>query len=94
MKNDIGVDIGTANTLIYMKSKGIVVNEPSVVALDKEYKSVLAVGTEAKEMIGKTPSAILSVCPIREGVIAEFDTAQSMLKSFVRKALPRWKNRL
>ena len=89
MKNDIGVDIGTANTLIYMKSKGIVVNEPSVVALDKEYKSVLAVGTEAKEMLGKTPSAILSVCPIREGVIAEFDTAQSMLKSFVRKAFSK-----
>lgn len=89
MKNDIGMDIGTANTLIYMKSKGIVVNEPSVVAIDKEYKSVLAVGSEAKEMIGKTPAAILSVCPIKEGVIAEFDTAQSMLKSFVKKAFSK-----
>lgn len=89
MKNDIGIDIGTANTLIYIKSQGIVLNEPSVVAIDKEFKNVLAVGNEAKEMIGKTPSAILSVCPIKEGVIAEFETAQSMIKSFVRKAFTK-----
>ncbi len=89
MKNDIGIDIGTANTLIYIKSQGIVLNEPSVVAVDKEFKNVLAVGNEAKEMIGKTPSAILSVCPIKEGVIAEFETAQSMIKSFIRRAFSK-----
>lgn len=89
MKNDIGIDIGSANTLIYIKSKGIVLNEPSVVAIDKEFKSVLAVGNEAKDMMGKTPAAILPVCPIKEGVIAEFETAQSMLKNFVRKAFSK-----
>ncbi|WP_312355081.1 rod shape-determining protein, partial [Aminipila sp.] len=72
-RNDMGIDLGTANTLIYMKEKGIVLNEPSVIAMDKLINTVMATGTEAKRMIGKTPATIEVVRPLREGVISDFD---------------------
>ena len=83
---EIGIDLGTANTLVYSKSKGIVFNEPSVVAIDLETKAVLAVGTEAKNMIGKTPGRIVAVRPLKDGVIADFDITTSMLKQIMKKA--------
>jgi rod shape-determining protein MreB len=83
---EIGIDLGTANTLVYSKSKGIVFNEPSVVAIDLETKAVLAVGTEAKNMIGKTPGKIVAVRPLKDGVIADFDITTSMLKQIMKKA--------
>ncbi|MBE7053252.1 MAG: rod shape-determining protein [Ruminococcaceae bacterium] len=86
MKKDIGIDLGTSNTIIYMKSKGIVLDEPSVVAIDKETGSVLAVGNAAKDMVGKTPDEILAVYPLKDGVVADFEAAYSMLKYFIKKA--------
>ncbi|MBM7619845.1 rod shape-determining protein MreB [Bacillus tianshenii] len=83
---EIGIDLGTANTLVYSKSKGIVFNEPSVVAIDLETKAVLAVGTEAKNMIGKTPGRIVAVRPLKDGVIADFDITTSMLKQIMKQA--------
>ena len=71
---EIGIDLGTANTLVYSKSKGIAVNEPSVVAIDLVTNKVLAVGMEAKEMIGKTPDKIVAIRPLKDGVIADYDT--------------------
>ncbi len=85
LSNDIGMDLGTANTLVYVKGKGIVLREPSVVAIDKNTKKVLAVGNEAKQMIGKTPTNISAVRPIRNGVIADFDITQQMIKYFIQK---------
>lgn len=82
---EIGIDLGTANILIYAKSKGIVLNEPAVVAIDIDTKEVIAVGTEAKEMIGKTPKNITPIRPLREGVIADFDVTTQMLKAFMKK---------
>ncbi|TDT61196.1 rod shape-determining protein [Fonticella tunisiensis] len=83
---DIGIDLGTANTLIYVKGKGIVLREPSVVAIKKENaKEVLAVGDEAKEMIGRTPGNIVAIRPLRDGVIADFDITQMMIKKFIEK---------
>lgn len=83
--NDIGIDLGTANTLIFVRGKGIVLTEPSIVAVDKSINKVLAVGKEAKEMIGKTPEHIQVIRPLKDGVIADFDTTQSMLKYFIQK---------
>ncbi|MCL2420885.1 MAG: rod shape-determining protein [Defluviitaleaceae bacterium] len=83
---DIGIDLGTANTLVYVRGKGIVLNEPSVVALDTRTKKVLAVGDEAKEMIGRTPSHIIALRPLRDGVIADFESTRAMLKYFIAKA--------
>lgn len=83
--NDIGIDLGTANTLVYVKGKGIVLREPSVVAIDKNRRKVLAVGTEAKLMLGRTPSNITAVRPLRNGVIADFEVTQEMIKYFIRK---------
>lgn len=83
--NDIGIDLGTANTLVYVKGKGIVLREPSVVAIDKNKRKVLAVGTEAKMMLGRTPSNIVAVRPLRNGVIADFELTQEMIKYFIRK---------
>ena len=83
--NDIGIDLGTANTLIFVKGKGIVLTEPSIVAIDKTTNKVLAVGKEAKEMIGKTPEHIQVIRPLKDGVIADFDTTQAMLKYFIQK---------
>lgn len=83
--NDIGIDLGTANTLVYVKGKGIVLREPSVVAIDKNRRKVLAVGAEAKLMLGRTPSNIVAVRPLRNGVIADFEVTQEMIKYFIRK---------
>ncbi|QCJ42130.1 MreB/Mrl family cell shape determining protein [Bacillus sp. S3] len=83
---DIGIDLGTANILVYSKSKGIALNEPSVVAIDTETKNVVAVGHEAKEMIGKTPEKIVVIRPLKDGVIADFDVTTDMLKHVMRKA--------
>lgn len=83
--NDIGIDLGTANTLIFVRGKGIVLTEPSIVAIDRATNKVLAVGREAKEMIGKTPEHIQVIRPLKDGVIADFDTTQSMLKYFIQR---------
>ena len=85
MKKDIGIDLGTSNTLIYMKTKGIVLDEPSVVAIDKETGVVLAVGNAAKDMVGKTPDEIIAVYPLKDGVVADFEATYSMLKYFIKK---------
>lgn len=86
---DMGIDLGTANTLVYVKGKGIVVREPSVVAIQNETKEVLAVGNEAKKMIGRTPGNIIAIRPMKDGVIADFDVTQSMLRHFIKKAYPK-----
>ena len=83
---DIGIDLGTANTLVFMKGKGIVMREPSVVAVDVRSDTVLAVGTKAKEMIGRTPGSIVAVRPLKDGVIADFDITATMLKHFLWQA--------
>ncbi|MGI8868808.1 MAG: rod shape-determining protein [Mycobacteriales bacterium] len=82
---DIAVDLGTANTLVYLKGRGIVLAEPSVVALNNSNGEVLAVGTAAKRMIGRTPASITAVRPLKDGVIADFDTTERMLRYFIRK---------
>lgn len=82
---EIGIDLGTANVLIYSKQKGVVLNEPSVVAIDVHTKNVVAVGTEAKEMVGKTPKNIVPIRPLQEGVIADYDVTAKMLKEFMKK---------
>jgi len=87
--NDMGMDLGTANSLIYVKGKGIVLREPSVVAIDRDAKRVLAVGTEAKQMLGRTPANIVAVRPLRNGVIADFEVTQEMIKYFIRKVHKR-----
>ena len=84
---DIGIDLGTANTLVYMKNKGIVMREPSVVAVDVRTDSVLAVGTQAKDMIGRTPGSIVAVRPLKDGVIADFDITATMLNRFIKKVI-------
>jgi len=81
----MGIDLGTANTLVYVSGKGIVLNEPSVVAIDQNEKVALAVGQEAKNMLGRTPENVIAVRPLRDGVIADFDTAELMLKSFIQR---------
>lgn len=82
---EIGIDLGTANILIYSKSKGVVLNEPSVVAIDVNTKNVVAVGAEAKEMVGKTPQNIVPIRPLKDGVIADYDVTAQMLKEFLKK---------
>ena len=84
--NDMAIDLGTANTLVYVRNKGLVLNEPSVVAVKAETKQVLAAGTAAKEMLGKTPENIIACRPLRDGVIADFDLAESMLRYFIMAA--------
>lgn len=84
---DIGIDLGTTNILIYVKGKGIVLNEPSVVSIDTNTKKVLAVGTEAKEMLGRTPGKVKALRPMKDGVIADFETTEEMLKCFMKKAI-------
>ncbi len=83
---DIGIDLGTANTLVYVRGKGIVINEPSWVAIDKYRREVLAIGAEAKEMVGKTPANIVAIRPLRDGVISEFDITEAMLRHFIKKS--------
>lgn len=85
----IGIDLGTANTLVFVKGKGIVLREPSVVAINNVTKKALAVGAEAKEMIGRTPGNIVAIRPLKDGVIADFDIAQIMLKSLIEKGLSK-----
>lgn len=82
---DIGIDLGTANVLIHVKGKGIVLNEPSVVALDRNTGKVLAVGEEARRMVGRTPGHIVAIRPLKDGVIADFDVTEAMLKHFINK---------
>lgn len=84
---DIGIDLGTANTLVYVKGRDAITTEPSVVAIDKNTKKILAVGNEAKKMLGRTPGNIMAIRPVKDGVIADFDTTQSMLKYFIDKAI-------
>ncbi|MCR1935300.1 rod shape-determining protein [Clostridium tepidum] len=86
---DMGIDLGTANTLVYIKGKGVVLNEPSVVAINKDVNKVLAVGDEAKQMIGRTPGNIIAIRPLKDGVIADFDVTQIMLKKFIEKVSPK-----
>ena len=85
MSNDIGVDLGTANTLIYVKGRGIVLNEPSIVAVDSRTHKPLAIGEEAKEMLGRAPSEIEVIRPMKDGVIANFEMAEEMLRGFLTK---------
>ena len=84
---DIGIDLGTANTLVYVRGEGIVLREPSVVAVDANSNEVLAIGKKAKEMLGRTPESITAVRPLKDGVIADFEVTAAMLKYFVRKAI-------
>jgi rod shape-determining protein MreB len=86
-KKDIGIDLGTANTLVYMRGKGIIIREPSVVAVDARTERVRCVGQEAKDVIGRTPGSIIAVRPLKDGVIADFDYTTSMLQEFIKKAL-------
>jgi rod shape-determining protein MreB len=86
---DIAVDLGTANTLVYVRGKGIVINEPSVVAVNTHNGAVLAVGAEAKRMMGRTPGNIVAIRPLKDGVIADFEIAERMLRYFIRKVHPR-----
>jgi len=83
----MGIDLGTANTLVHVKGKGIVLSEPSVVAIQRDTGEVLAVGEEAKQMIGRTPGNIVAIRPLKDGVIADFDVTQAMLKYFIRKSI-------
>ncbi len=83
---DIGIDLGTANTLVYVKGKGIIINEPSVVAVNDKTGQVLAIGTEAKQMVGRTPGHIVAVRPLVEGVVSDFEVTQEMLRYFINKA--------
>lgn len=88
ISSDMGIDLGTANTLVYVRDKGIILNEPSVVAIteDEGKKHVLSVGEEAKQMVGRTPGNITAIRPMKDGVIADFDVAEEMIKYFIRKA--------
>ncbi len=83
---DLAIDLGTANTLVFMKGEGIVINEPSVVAVEKKTGRIVAIGTEAKRMLGRTPENIVAIRPMRDGVIADFEIAEKMLNHFLRKA--------
>ena len=87
--NDLAIDLGTSNTLIYVNGKGIVCNEPSVVAVQKDARGgrkILAVGREAKDMIGRTPGQVTAIRPIKDGVIADFEVTEAMLRYFITKA--------
>ncbi|NLF23486.1 MAG: rod shape-determining protein, partial [Lentisphaerae bacterium] len=87
--NDIGIDLGTANTLVYVKDRGIVLREPSVVAIQEGTKRILAVGDEAKRMLGRTPGNIVAIRPMKSGVIADFDITEAMIRYFIRKVHTR-----
>ena len=87
---DVGIDLGTANTLVYMKGKGIIMREPSVVAVDTKTDEVRCVGGEAKAVIGRTPGSIVAVRPLKDGVIADFYITEEMLRYFIKKATARY----
>ena len=84
---DVGIDLGTATVLVYVKGKGIVLKEPSVVAIDKNNNKVLAVGEEARRMVGRTPSNIVAIRPLRDGVISDYETTEKMIKNSRNKNL-------
>ena len=89
MSMDIGIDLGTANVLVYVKGKGVVLKEPSVVAVNRDTNQVLAIGEEARQMIGRTPGNIVAIRPLRDGVIADYDITESMLRFFIEKVVGR-----
>lgn len=89
-RKQIAVDLGTANTLVYVPSRGIVIDEPSVVAIDTVQDRIIAIGSSAKEYIGKTPQRIRTIRPLRDGVIADFDTARALIAYFLRKVIGGW----
>jgi rod shape-determining protein MreB len=89
ISNDIGIDLGTANTLVFLRGQGIVLNEPSVVAIEVASKKVVAVGTEAKEMVGRTPGEIMAIRPLKDGVIADFEITEKLLSDFIRRVVKR-----
>src|SRR5665647_2446134 len=84
---DLGIDLGTANTLVHLKGQGVILTEPSVVAIQRNTGKILAVGEEAKQMIGRTPGNIVAIRPMKDGVIADFDVTQAMIRYFISKAL-------
>jgi rod shape-determining protein MreB len=89
--SDIGIDLGTCNTLIYIRGKGIVIDEPSVVAVERGTKKVMAVGTEAKRMLFKTPANIIAIRPLQDGVIADLESTEKMIRYFISKVMPRYR---
>ena len=89
ISKDMGIDLGTANTLVYVKGEGVVLCEPSVVAIEKATNRVVAVGEEAKKMLGRTPGSIVAIRPMKDGVISDFEVTEAMLKYFIRKVQPR-----
>ena len=89
LAKDIGIDLGTANVLIYIKGQGIVLNEPSIVAIDTDSKNVIAVGKEANEMLGRTPGKVKAIKPMKDGVIADFELTEIMLNAFIKKLKAR-----
>ena len=86
---DMGIDLGTANTLIYIKDSGIVLNEPSVVAVNRDTDEILAIGEEARQMLGRTPGNMVAVKPLRDGVVSDYDITESMLRHFIEKVVGR-----
>ena len=86
---DIGIDLGTSSVLIYMKGKGVVLREPSVVAIDIKGGKILAVGSEASQMLGRTPGNIVALRPLQDGVISDYELTENMLRYFFKKAIPR-----
>lgn len=86
----LGIDLGTANTLVFFPGKGVVLNEPSVVAVSEQDNKILAIGSEAKDMIGKTPDSIITYCPMKDGVIADYRVTEAMLRYFISKAMGKW----
>src|ERR1700690_3716840 len=85
LSNDIGIDLGTANTLVYVRGRGIVINEPSVVAINTRTRQILAIGEDAKKMVGKTPANIVANRPLVDGVVSDFEITEQMLKYFIEK---------
>src|SRR6266511_1212518 len=86
---DLGIDLGTANTLVHVRGRGIVISEPSVVAIDAKTRQVLEIGAEAKRMVGRTPASIIAIRPLRDGVISDFDVTEQMIKYFVHRVHDR-----
>jgi rod shape-determining protein MreB len=90
LSHDVGIDLGTANTLVTVRNRGIVISEPSVVAMDTRTKRVLAIGAEAKRMVGRTPASIVAIRPLRDGVISDFDVTEQMIRYFINKVHDRY----
>ena len=86
----LGIDLGTTNILVYVPGKGVVLNEPSVVAVSEQTNKILAIGAEAKKMIGRTPDDIVAYRPMKDGVIADYRVTEAMLRYYMRKALGKW----